>query len=351
MSLVERLRVAGELGGRTVQIVETGGVECTVYEPGPLTEGWVRIRTVTSAISPGTEMTFYGRSNVYLHRRWNADLRIFEEGEPSLEYPVVFGYRAAGEVVESADPRVQTGARVWGNWRHTEYVAMPAERAMVQRIPAELSWDDAVDIGQLAPICINAAAFGERDFVGEPAVVFGAGPVGLVTAQVLRAEGAGRVYVVDLVPSRLEIVADLGLEPVDGAGDVAAELKRRHGADGVPVVWECSGAVPALQAAIRVVRRLGTVVAVGFYQGEPHGLRLGDEFHHNGVRLVSGQIGNPHPSRDRTALSARALELALGGLLTLGGLPRTRFPVEDAALAFEALRHTDRVLQTVLDYR
>ena len=81
----------GEIGGRTVQLTETGGVECVRYDPAPLADGHVRIRTVRSAISSGTEMTFYGKAatNVYLHKRWNEELRLFETGTASMAYPLV----------------------------------------------------------------------------------------------------------------------------------------------------------------------------------------------------------------------------------------------------------------------
>ena len=343
----------GEIGGRTVQIVESGAVECHTYEPAPLAEGNVRVRTVRSAIIPGTEMTFYGKdaSNVYLHKQWNEELRLFEAGTPSAEYPLTFGYRASGEVVESRSPDVPVGHRVYGNWRHTEFTSMRAQRALEQALPDGLSWDDGVDIGQMGPICVNAAAFGEGEHEGGPVVVFGAGPVGLITAQVIAAEGA-QVFVVDRIQQRLEIARDLGLETVEaGDGvDVAATLKRRFGSEGIAVAWECTGSTLALHEAIRVVRRKGLVVGVGFYQGEGRGLFLGDEFHHNGIRVACGQIGNIHASHTWPSLRQRVIDLALAGSVKLGTLPRQLFPVEEAAAAFDALTRPADVLQSALTY-
>lgn len=353
MATIEELVARGDIGGRTVQIVASGAVECARYEPAPLAEGFVRIRTVRSAISTGTEMTFYGRdaSNVYLHKRWNDELRLFEQAEASASYPIAFGYRAAGEVVESAGTGVPLGTRVYGNWKHTELTAMPAERALRQQLPHGLTWDDGVDIGQMGPICVNAVAFAGDEHRGQPVVVFGAGPVGLITAQVAAADGAV-VHVVDRIPARLAIARDLGLESVEAAAgvDVAAALKRRLGAEAIAVAWECTGSTAALHEAIRTVRRQGLVVAVGFYQGEASGLRLGDEFHHNGIRVVSGQIGNIHRSTSLDALRARTIDLARSGPLRLGQLPRVTVPVERVADAFDALTRPGEVLQTALDY-
>jgi len=353
-SAIDGIVARGEIGGRTLQIVESGAVESGFYEPAALADAMVRVRTVRSAISPGTEMTFYGRAatNVYLHKRWNEQLRLFEAGAPSMEYPLVFGYRAAGEVVESRSDDVPVGLRVFGTWRHTELSAVSGDYAATHTLPDGLGWDDGVDIGQMGPICVNAVAFGEGEQAGAPAVVFGAGVVGLITAQVARASGADPVYVVDRLTSRLAIAAELGLTPVEAAmgTDVAAEIKERHGSGSVPVAWEATGSTRALNEAIRVVRRRGNVVAVGFYQGEAAGLLLGDEFHHNGIRITCAQIGNLHPTHTRDSLSARILELALSGEVTLGGLPRLTLPIEQAEDAFAALTRPDEVLQVALSY-
>jgi NADPH:quinone reductase-like Zn-dependent oxidoreductase len=351
---LEELRAGGEVGGRTVVVQPDGTVACIRLEPAPLPIGYVRIRTARSALSPGTEMTFVGTgaTNVHLAKRWNEELRLFEAGASGASLPMTFGYRAAGEVIETDDPAVPRGTRVWGNWRHTELVAVPASQAARQRVPERIGWDDAVDIGQMGPIGVNAATFGEELVRDRPAAVFGAGPIGLVTAQAVRAAGAASVVLVDRLPSRLAIGRTLGVDTLlaaDGV-DIAAVLKRRFGAEGLPAAWECSGAVPALGEAIRCVARRGTVVAVGFYQGGAEALRLGEEFHHNGVGIVAAQIGNPAGTLTRADLQRRTLDLLLAGQLVLGALPRLTLPVEDAAAGFDALRRPDEVLQVALDY-
>ena len=351
---IDDLIARGEIGGRTVRILESGEVDCHEYPVAPLAPGHVRVRTTNSAISPGTEMTYIGAgaTNPFLKKRWDPELRVFLAGSPSAEYPIVFGYRAAGKVVESAAPAVPVGTRIYGKWRHTELVALAADVAVEQRVPDGLSFDDAVDLGQMAPIAMNAVAYAGDELRGTPAVVFGAGPVGLIVAQLAAASGASAVHVVDRIESRLEIARSRGLETLLSAEgvDVARELKLRLGAEGVAVVFECAGSTRALQEAIRTVRRRGRVVAVGFYQGEAAGLFLGDEFHHNGVEIRSAQIGNIHPAWSMALLRARVIEMALAGRLALGSLPRVTFPVEKAAEAFAAIKKPDTVLQATLAY-
>jgi len=349
---IDDLVAGGEIGGRTVRILETGEVDCYSYPVAPLSDGAVRVHSARTAISPGTELTYIGRSatNPYLHRRWDPELRLFVDGAPSVSYPIVFGYRAAGIVVESRSDRVTEGTRVFGTWRHTEFTALAASDALAQLLPTELSFDDGVDLAQMLPIAVNAVAFSEGRHAAGPAVVFGCGPVGLLVGQVAKATGAAIVYAVDRLPARLEIARSVGLEPVSVDGDVAARLKHDLGPDAIAVAFECSGNAAALGDAIRVVRRRGTVVAVGFYQGNASGLRLGEEFHHNGVEIRAGQIGNLHPSFDSRTLRARSLELALSGRVVLGGLPRLEVPVNDASRGFAALRRPAEVLQVVFSY-
>jgi NADPH:quinone reductase-like Zn-dependent oxidoreductase len=353
MSLADGLAERGEIGGRTVRITESGAVECHVYPLGPLSPAMVRVRTEVSVISPGTEMTYIGRdaSNPYLHKTWDPELRVFCSGSPTQDRPIVFGYRAAGTVVASSDAEIPPGTRVYGKWRHTEFTSLSLADARAQRLPAELSFEDGADLAQMLPIAVNAVAYAEERHAGAPAVVFGCGPVGLILAQVARATGATTVYAVDRLPQRLAIAKSLGLVPVDAAGeDVALKLKRQHGPDGIPVAFECSGNTRALHEAVRAVRRRGTVVAVGFYQGEASGLFLGDEFHHNGVEIRSGQIGNLHPRWQIGALRAFGVDLARRGQVVLGKLPRNAFKVEEAAEAFESLKRPGEVLQAALSY-
>ena len=353
MSLTDRLAERGEIGGRTVRITESGAVECHDYPLGPLPPGMVRVRTRVSVISPGTEMTYLGRdaSNPYLHKTWDPELRIFTPGTPTQDYPVVFGYRASGTIDASGDADLPPGTRVFGRWRHTEFTMLSIADARVQVLPKELSFEDGADLAQMLPIAVNAVAFAEERHAGGPTVVFGCGPVGLILAQVARATGATTVYAVDRLRQRLEIAKSLGLEPIDAAAeDVPLKLKRELGADGIAVAFECTGSARALNEAIRVVRRRGTVVAVGFYQGEAAGLFLGDEFHHNGVEVRSGQIGNLHPRWDVGRLRAFGIDLAIRRAVMLGGLPRMVFPIARAPEAFEALKRPADVLQAALSY-
>src|SRR5213594_1644913 len=94
------------------------------YEERTLESNEVRLRTLYSGISSGTELTAYRRSNPYMHKRWEPERKLFLPvplGNTSLEYPVRgWGYEEVGEVVEvgSAVQDISPGARVFGMWGH-----------------------------------------------------------------------------------------------------------------------------------------------------------------------------------------------------------------------------------------
>jgi threonine dehydrogenase-like Zn-dependent dehydrogenase len=89
------------------------------YEERPLQPNEVRLRTLYSGISAGTELTAYRGSNPYLSKRWDEDRRLFLEGGVSLQHPIEgWGYEEVGEVAEVGPEvtEVRLGEVVWGTW-------------------------------------------------------------------------------------------------------------------------------------------------------------------------------------------------------------------------------------------
>lgn len=100
---------------------------------------------------------------------------------------------------------------------------------------------------------------------GDTVVVQGAGPIGLLSAQLARVAGAGQVVVVEPSSSRRQLARDLGVDvavaPGGAAEDEVRALTRGLGAD---VVVECAGAPPLLQAAVDLARPGGTVTLLSY---------------------------------------------------------------------------------------
>jgi len=110
---------------------------------------------------------------------------------------------------------------------------------------------------------------------GDSVAVLGLGPVGLCAVQVALAAGAGPVLAIDTVPARLEMARRFGATAVhlteESPRDVARRLTGRRGVD---AAIDAVGHPDALDLAIRLVRKAGTVVAIGVY-AEPANVHMG----------------------------------------------------------------------------
>lgn len=108
--------------GKVVVFTQPKTVGFEQYEDRSLKPHEVRLRTLYSGISAGTELTAYRGSNPYLHKHWDPSRKLFIPAEqPSLTYPVSgWGYEEVGEVVELGNEarNVSMGDVIFGTWGH-----------------------------------------------------------------------------------------------------------------------------------------------------------------------------------------------------------------------------------------
>lgn len=326
-------------------------------ERKPLGDTDVRIRTLYSGISAGTELTAYRGSNPYLNKRWDEDDRLFVDGSTSIDYPVDgWGYEEVGEVVEvgSAVTAVHEGDRIWGTWGHRSETVQTEERASARILP--LGVDARIGIfSQIGAIALNVILDADIH-VGETVAVFGLGVPGQIVAQLARLNGA-RVIGVDGIAGRRELAQRLGAHHVldAGQGSVAEAVRSLTGGRGADVCLEVTGNYRALHEAIRTVAYSSRVVAAGFMQGEGAGLRLGEEFHHNRVSVIASQISGVAPALqhrwNQYRLQSTAVGLAGEGRLDVTSLISHTMPVSQAADAFRMLDEQPQdALQVVLSF-
>jgi len=314
-------------------IVVTGprSVELREEESPPLREGTFRVATLYSGVSAGTELSYVKGTNPYLSARFDAELGLFRDGEPSTAYPVDrLGYMEVGRVTESATSAVAEGAVVAMAYGHrTGYLADPLVDRWVP-LPADLDPMVGVYVAHAGPICANGllhaaadvAGAGVRDLGdgvrGRRVAVIGAGMIGLLTALFAVRNGAESVLVLDETSRRRAVAAALGCAVLDpAAGDPAVAVKTRWrrgpGDRGADVVFQCRGQASALHLALRLLRPQGTVVDLAFYQGGAAEVRLGEEFHHNGLSVRCAQIGRVprglSAAWDRERLSAETISM------------------------------------------
>ncbi|GAB3932591.1 alcohol dehydrogenase catalytic domain-containing protein [Kribbella albertanoniae] len=164
--------------------------------------------------------------------------------------------------------------------------------------------------------------------VGARVAVLGPGPIGLLAVQVAKELGADLVALLGTREGRLKLGrvagADLSLNSHDS--DSVARVREAAGGQGVDIVLECSGAGAAVDDALRLVKRGGQVVLVGFF-GEPVTVDLNRAVM-NGVTV--------HGVRGEGAGSlARAVALAGQGRLETASLITHHFPLEAVSEAFD----------------
>ena len=140
----------------------------------------------------------------------------------------------------------------------------------------------------------------------------------------------------------------------DVSGGSGAAIRAWSGG-GVDAAIELSGNDRALHEAIRSVVVEGVVAASGFYQGGAEHLRLGEEFHHNRVRIVASQIsGTPvalGPRWDQPRLVRTFMEQVRRGRVDVRSLVTDVVEAADVAAIFQRLDAGDpAVLQAVLRF-
>jgi len=357
-------------GRRPVAVSFTGprSVGLVEEDTAPLLPGTVRVRTLYSGISAGTEMTAYRGSNVYLTKQWDPAQRLFTAGSRSFDYPVTgWGYSEVGEVVECAPdldrtdvddtvPALRVGDVVYGIWGHRSEAVLPAKTLAGRQIPPGVDPVAGV-FARVGAIAFNAVLAADLH-LGETVAVFGQGVIGLLATRLAALSGA-RVIAVDTIDPRLQLATRLGAWLTLNAADdtiTVAEGVKSATPDGADVAIEISGSYRALHEAVRSTAPGGRVVAAGFYQGEGAGLHLGEEFHHNRIQIVASQIGGV-PAGLVGRWSTERLHRVFMGLVADGSIDVTPLishmvPCDDVVEAYRLLdEDAAEALQVVLDFR
>jgi threonine dehydrogenase-like Zn-dependent dehydrogenase len=302
----------------------------------------IRVRTLVSGISHGTELNLYRGTSAFADRVFDRDLRAFVPPEPPRPaYPAVLGYELVGTVDEvGAEVReLQPGDLVHVGAPHRDEAVLDLDMAAASTYPPVLLPAGGslerwlfVSLGAVALV----AAHDARIKLGDHVAVIGLGAIGLLLVQLARLAGAGRISAVDPVASRRELACARG---ADEAFDPPAAVALKRAAGGADAAVETSGTTAGLHDAIAAARLGGTVVTVGFYQGGAPEVRLGEEWHHNRLDMVSsmGAWGAPHrdfPAWDRPRVMRTVVDLLASGALRVDGLPVRHFPFEQAVDAY-----------------
>lgn len=291
-----------------------------------------------------------------------SDLHIYH-GHVQVEPGFTIGHEYVGEVVAAGDAvtSVAVGDRVLGTFlvgcgtcwfcRHgdfhkcdhartfghgaglgdlqgtqAELTLVPHANLTLRRVPEGLGDDIALFAGDVMGTAYHAiVAAGTRP--GDTVAILGLGPVGLCAVQVALASGAAHVIAVDTVEERLAVARSFGAHAVHlTEEDPRAVVKDLTEGRGVDVAVEAVGDPRALDMALRMARKCGTVSIIGVYTARTE-VHMGLAWIKS-LKLVGGQanvIAHLDP----------VLALLASGRIDPSPLVTHHMPLQDAPHAYE----------------
>jgi predicted dehydrogenase/threonine dehydrogenase-like Zn-dependent dehydrogenase len=352
-----------------LQDLKTGATEVVEVPRPRLKAGHVLIQATASLISAGTERMLmeFGQAGWVEKARQQPDkvkqvidkirtdglLPTIEAVQAKLDQPLPLGYCHVGVVAEvgghDAELGFSKGDRVVSNGPHAEWVCVP--KNLCARIPDQVS-DEAAAFVVLGAIGLQGVRLAQPS-LGECFVVQGLGLIGLLTVQILRANGC-RVLGVDLDPAKCALARQFGAEAVDiSRGEdprAAAQIfSRGRGVDGV-LITAATKSNELIHQAAEMCRQRGRIVLVGvtglelrrddFYKKElsfqvscSYGPgRYDPEYEEKGHDYPFGLVR----WTEQRNLEA-VLDLLAAGKLEVTDLISHRFPIEEAIKAYELM--------------
>ena len=363
-----------------LQDMAKGGTTITEAPVPQCSKEHLLISSSISLISAGTErmLVGFGKASMLDKARQQPEkvkmvlekvqtdglLTTYDAVKSKLAQPLPLGYCNVGRVHEigAGVEGFKVGDRVVSNGPHADIVKIP--KNLCALIPENVS-DEAASFTVVASIGLQGIRLAQPT-IGESFVVTGAGLIGLLTIQMLRANGC-RVLAIDFDQSKLELAKQYGAEicnPGRGEDPVAAGMafSRGAGVDGVIITASTKVSDPVVQAA-RMSRKRGRIILVGVTGLE---LNRADFYEKELSFQVSCSYG---PGRYDSAYEEKGQDYPLGfvrwteqrnfvavldmmsaGTLNLEPLITHRFKFEDAPQAYDVLTQDKSGLGILLQY-
>jgi predicted dehydrogenase/threonine dehydrogenase-like Zn-dependent dehydrogenase len=358
------------------------GGSSIVEAPAPKsTKNHVVINTTTTLISAGTErmLVDFGKANLIDKARSQPDKvkmvleKVQTDGlattidavKSKLAQPLPLGYCNVGVVAESGRGAEQfkLGDRVISNGPHADVVRV--SKNLAAKIPDNVTDEEAV-FTVVASIGLQGIRLA-KPTMGECFVVTGVGLIGLLTVQMLRAQGC-RVLAIDFDQTKLELAKSFGAEicnPGNGEDPVAVGMafSRGNGVDGVIITASTKSNDPVTQAA-RMSRKRGRIILVGvtglelsradFYEKELT-FQVSCSYGPGRYDPEYEEKGNDYPFAFVRWTEQRNFEAILdmmsSGQLNVKDLITHRFLFENASDAYELLTTDKSALGILLQYK
>ena len=279
-----------------------------------------------------------------------------------LDQPLPLGYCNVGKIVDPTNTGFETGTRVVSNGPHAEIVRVP--KNLVASIPNEVD-DESAAFTVLGAIALQGVRLANPT-IGETVVVTGLGLIGLLTVQILKANGC-RVLGIDIDSSKCELAKQFGAEVVDLSKKIdpisaAKAYSRGRGVDAV-IITASSNSNDLVHEAATMCRKRGRIILVGvvglelnredFYEKEltfqvscSYGPgRYDEEYENSGKDYPFGYVRWTE-QRNFEAV----LDLMASGSIDVKAMISYRFKINDAVEAYEKLSQSSS-LGIMLSYQ
>ena len=307
--------------------------------------GEVLVRSIASAISPGTELLIY---NDQAPKGMAADSTIAAlEGQ--FNYPIKYGYAVVGEVTElgSNVEHQWMGKRVFAfNPHESHFITQPQHLHIV---PEGLATEAALFVPNIET-AINFVLDG-KPLLGERVAVFGQGIVGLLTTSILSQFPLDELVSIDRFENRRTASLAAGAnQSIQPSGLNSLRNRWTAGAD---LIFELSGSPKALNQAIQLAGFESRIVIGSWYGDKPSEINLGGEFHRNRIKLLSSQVSSIAAELRGRWDKPRRFELVWEKLAQLqpSQFITHRFPLEHAAEAYHLLdQQPESAIQVIFEH-
>jgi predicted dehydrogenase/threonine dehydrogenase-like Zn-dependent dehydrogenase len=364
-----------------LQDLQNGTTTIVDSPVGVLEKQFIQIVSHVSLVSAGTErmVVDFGKAN-FLNKALQQPEKVkqvlnkvladgliatVESVRSKLQHPIPLGYANVGEVsaLGSSVVGYKVGDRVVSNGHHADVVTVPW--TLCAKVPDQVDDEEAV-FTVVASIGLQGIRLANPS-LGECVVVTGVGLIGLLTVQMLIAQGC-RVLAIDFDDTKLVLASKFGAEicnPAKGEDTVAAGLRfsRGRGVDAVIITASTKSSDPVAQAA-HMCRKRGRIVLVGvtglnlnrsdFYEKEltfqvscSYGPGRYDSDYEEGGKDYPLGFVRWTEQRNFEAV----LDLMASGKLNVKPLITHRFAFEEAANAYAALSEQKSVLGILLRYQ
>ncbi len=353
---------------QVLQNLKTGKTEVSDVPIPQLRKGNVLVQTAASLVSAGTErnLVSFAEKNLVGKAQSRPDLvkqvidkarregllTTFESAMNRLDQPLSLGYSSCGTVVEAAEdvPGFKPGDRVvcagGGHAVHAEYGLIPEN--LIAHLPDGVDFESGA-FATMGAIALNGIRLANPQ-LGDKVAIVGLGLLGLITAQLLRANGCG-VYGMDISATRVDFARKLGIQADTNETLLQNYLPFTRG-KGFDIILICADTPSdeTVNLAAQIARDRAHVISLGvvglnierkgYYEKELffQVARSSGPGRYDAAYEEQGQdypVGYVRWTEGRNLQAF--VDLLAGGHIDMHALITHRFPIEEAPRAYELI--------------